>query len=526
MSAPTLHLCLAKMKLNRYPKARQGRFHGSDPAVHDMRWAFLRQAGISFLMLQVLFLVLFCYIFGSLFQQAEHQHNLNILFVDYDNGAIGQSINLAYNSLKGNTFPTIQQQPATQFPTPSALREAICKGNYWAALYVSPGTSTQLSAASSDPSIAATYNRTGILTYIWDEVRYPTYADSLVSSNLQTLSNAARIFYTSLNYNSTDSISILSNPWILTSDNIKPTVQGSRVVYNTMVIVLMLIQEFFYLATINGLYQNTKIYERLYPHRIILYRNANSGIYTLCGSLCTTGAIWAFKAGWAVNGAQFVETWMLLWLFAHVNFLALDFLTIVIPPPLMPMGMISWVVLNITSVLIPFELSPGFYRWGYALPAHEVYTALTDIWSGGCYPKLHIALPVLFAWEVVGLAIGGWGVYRRCHYAKIMSEKAEVELKEKVDKLVALQRKREKERERKKSVATMREVNGDGIVDTISGASERKDEEQSPGDSEREEIEEEVRRDTVLRREETASSRAYWGPSFELGLTATKSRAE
>ncbi len=158
------------------------------------------------------------------------------------------------------------------------------------------------------------------------------------------------------------------------------------------------------------------------------------------------------------------------------------------------------------------------------MPAHEVYVVLTDIWSGGCYPRLYIALPILFAWEVVGLAVGAWGVYRRCHYAAIIGEQEEAAMKEKVDKLVSLERKREKERGRKKSLAGTGEANGDGNVDSISGISERVDEEQSPDDSEREEIEEEIRKDTELRREETRSSRAYWGPSFDMGLTSTRSR--
>ncbi|OBT45170.1 hypothetical protein VE00_04282 [Pseudogymnoascus sp. WSF 3629] len=86
-----------------------------------------------------------------------------------------------------------------------------------------------------------------------------------------------------------------------------------------------------------------------------------SVLYTFVGSLCTTGAIWAFRAGWNVNGRQFVLTWMSLWLFAHLNFLTFD------------------IMINITSILFPFALSPGFYRWAYALPTHAVYNLLVDI---------------------------------------------------------------------------------------------------------------------------------------------------
>ena len=69
--------------------------------------------------------------------------------------------------------------------------------------------------------------------------------------------------------------------------------------------MLILMQEIFYLGTINDIYAAFRIHERLYPHRIITFRLVVSAAYCLIGSLCVTGMIWAFRAGWHVNGAQF-----------------------------------------------------------------------------------------------------------------------------------------------------------------------------------------------------------------------------
>lgn len=195
-------------------------------------------------------------------------------------------------------------------------------------------------SALAGGSAAAGYNRTDVLTYIWDEARYPAIADRDISENLQSLASEARLAYTSLNGTgamkilaSTDpaAVSVFANPWQLASVDIQTTSQGSRLIYNTITIILILIQEFFYLGTINGLYIRFKIYGRLNPHRIIAYRNMLSLAYTFVGSFSTTGAIWAFKAGWGENGNQFVLTWMILWIFAHANFLALDVFTVWIP---------------------------------------------------------------------------------------------------------------------------------------------------------------------------------------------------
>jgi len=71
-----------------YPLAGNKKVPTNDPAIKKARRAFIKASGSNFLFLQILFLALFCYIFGSLFQQQEHTHNLRIAFVDYDGGAI------------------------------------------------------------------------------------------------------------------------------------------------------------------------------------------------------------------------------------------------------------------------------------------------------------------------------------------------------------------------------------------------------------------------------------------------------
>ncbi|EFX06623.1 nitrosoguanidine resistance protein [Grosmannia clavigera kw1407] len=107
------------------------------------------------------------------------------------------------------------------------------------------------------------------------------------------------------------------------------------------------------------------------------------------------------------------------------------------------MALISWIVLNVTSILLPFELAPAFYRVGYIFPAHEVYQALLHIWSHGCNPQLHIALPVLFAWEIAAFVGSIFGVYRRSHYATLADEAQERELQSRIDAAMAFRNRRD-----------------------------------------------------------------------------------
>lgn len=135
---------------------------------------------INFFILQVLFLALFAYIFGSLYQQAGHTHNAKILFIDYDQGIIGSSIRAAYQNLKADTFPTLVERSPEGITAPGDLREEVCKAHYWAALWVAPRATENLESAFAGGAAAASYNRNDVVTFIWNEARYSTSADSLV----------------------------------------------------------------------------------------------------------------------------------------------------------------------------------------------------------------------------------------------------------------------------------------------------------------------------------------------------------
>jgi Protein of unknown function (DUF3533) len=506
--------------MNFYPKAIEKRRSPHDPEIRPKRIAFLKAALLNFGLLQVLFLSLFAYIFGSLYQQAGHIHNLNILFVDYDHGQIGEAIRSAYDKLEGTTFPSLIERPASDFPNPTVnLREEVCRARYWAAFYIASGSSDRLETALTGGNAAKTYNGSDACFLVWNEARYSTVVDSAISANVLTLSSAAQASWVlnnasaiaqSLALQDSNAVAVLANPWTLSSLNIQPTTQGSRLIYNTLVIILILIQEFFYLGTINALYIQFKLYVNLHPLRIIVYRNIISIAYCMIGSLCVTGMIWAFRADWHVNGDQFVLSWISLWLFAHSNFLALDVFTIWLPLPFVPMSLIAWIVINVTSILLPFELSPGFYRWGYALPAHEVFQVLLDIWSGGCNPQLRVALPVMFSWELLGLILTAIGVYRRCHYAVIAEENQEAAFKDRLNAALNFEHRRKEEQK----AADMR---GNDV------------EEQEPQDEEakeKEELEDIIRKeDEKLERQATDMvERGQFGPSFPLAFGAESFR--
>jgi hypothetical protein len=264
----------------------------------------------GFIIVQLTFFVLFCYIFGTLFVSNSHIHKLSVIFVDYDRGLIGQSVLAAYNQLKGNDFPTLYARGPSEYPTPGSIRHGVCKTDFWAGLYVSPGASDRLTAALGGGEAALKYDPADVLTYVWNEARWPTTVESDLASNLIKLSTAAQRSYHSingtgaigvLNVSSPQAVAAFSNPWQVQNVNIQPTTQGPRAVYHSIIIVLIIIKQFFFLLLINGICTNLKLYLRLKPHHIAFRRLIGSSISTLIGSLLLTSSIWAFRGNWAVN---------------------------------------------------------------------------------------------------------------------------------------------------------------------------------------------------------------------------------
>ncbi|KAL4895052.1 hypothetical protein BDV59DRAFT_200309 [Aspergillus ambiguus] len=382
---------------------------------------FLVAITASFILLQVLFLGNLSYLYATQFHSSQRMHNFNLLYVDYDGGIIGQSVLNAYTTLQGNTFPTLQQSPVQAFPYPGDIRHAVCRGDYWGAIYTSPGGSDGLASA-----LATGSGDLNSLKYVWNAVRYPAFAQSGIYSNIMTLIQATRTAYYASNASTDLQTADLSNPAAVqafldpihaTEINIMPTMQGPRILYNTISMVMPIIQQFFFMMALNGISLEFRVLSRLSFRGNVLLRLCISVAYTLIGAVCMTGYIWAFREDWPVTGAQFVLTWMTIWLYMSINFLTVDILTTFVPLKFMPFCILTWIIFSVASTIAPFELNPSFFRWGYALPAHETYDTLVTVWSGGCNNELHRTLPVLFAWLVLGMVLVIIATRHRCKMA-------------------------------------------------------------------------------------------------------------
>ena len=286
----------------------RGRLHPRDSFWDGKRKPFIIGVCFCFLLLQLLFLGNLSYLYGVVFKSSGRTHNLEVLNINLDTDAslVQGSITAAYSALEGDHFFSLQSRPSTEYSSVSAARQAVCQGHFWAALVVNEGASSRLSAALSGGEAADTYNSSDAVTLVYNSAKYTSASLGSVIGNLQTLLGAANSAYgavdrtaaTTLNTSSTAAVTAFRDPISSTAVDIMPTEQGPRVLYNTVSMVMPIIQQFFFLMALNGLSNTYKLYTSLRMRYALTMRGVLATVYTFISSLCMTGYIWAFREDW------------------------------------------------------------------------------------------------------------------------------------------------------------------------------------------------------------------------------------
>ncbi|KAL5603892.1 hypothetical protein FOVSG1_006642 [Fusarium oxysporum f. sp. vasinfectum] len=400
--------------------------HPAHSAVWAGKWKlYIIPVIMAGFMLQILFLGNMSYMYGALFKSGSRMHNIKVLAVDFDGSDVGRALSEGYKHLQSAEFPTVEFATPSKYPTPDSFRKAVCKHGYWAAIYTSSeATDRVLVAIEGDNT--TTYEPSHAMTYIYNSIYYPSTFSSLRGSLQSLVGTSSKVFplvspdaMAAVNLTNQASAAVFLNPIDATAWDIMPTSQGTRVLFNTVSMVMPIIMQFFFIMGMNGITTGAKVLGTQSKRDVYILRSFASKIFCCVSALCMAGYIWAFRESWGVTAGQYFETWLCLWLYMDINYMVIDTLIgTVIPMAFFPYFLLTWIIFNITTVIVPFQLLSGFYHWGWALPAHNVWLLLVGIWSDGCRAQLDTTLPILFAWWFVGHISSAWSVRKRCLMAE------------------------------------------------------------------------------------------------------------
>jgi len=97
---------------------------------------------------------------------------------------------------------------------------------------------------------------------------------------------------------------------------------------------------------------------------------------------CLIGLSWAgwlyiFKNGAHLGTVQFFQMWCTIWIFSMINFQVIDGVCCLIDVKWMPFMILSWVITQIATVILPNSLANNFYRVDYFFPSYHVWVSVS-----------------------------------------------------------------------------------------------------------------------------------------------------
>ncbi|KAL2127182.1 hypothetical protein VTI74DRAFT_11197 [Chaetomium olivicolor] len=189
-------------------------------------------------------------------------------------------------------------------------------------------------------------------------------------------------------------VAAYATPFNATEINVAPAPQASKNFYNTVIMAIGIVQQNVFFIAYTGISKASGLFTR--PFKTSgTWALLVGVIYTFFGSLVT-----------------FALTWMVLWLGQHTYYQLLDGTLGLLPIQVFSFILVTFLFINITATIFPLESSPGFYRWGHALPAYQVLQVLLNVWPRGSH-KLYEALPVLFSWWLVSATYAVFGTLKK-----------------------------------------------------------------------------------------------------------------
>ncbi|RSL63228.1 hypothetical protein CEP54_005291 [Fusarium duplospermum] len=365
--------------------------------------------------LMVMLLGVMSYLFGTSHNQADRYHARKMLIVDLDGGEVGKAVTQAAINLGSSKFRSIEIGQEAQFDSPAEVKEAVCHADYWAAVTVPANSSASLARALQESSNSSP------IYYTYNQARYPTIADSVLVNSIRQIHEASRdtIQNTLLINNTFENApqplqATFLHPLALLPDLILPTAQPSRVFYNTVNVVRPTLVQFFLCLGMNVSGQMSGFFREVKVRDVYLFRFTVGELYCAFLSIIVTGYIWAFRSDWTVDSAVYGKSFGIYLLYLDVQWQLLESSTgTFVPMMYMPYFLVTWIIMNVSSSVYPFEVMAGFYRIGWAMPSRHLNSLLIYAWSG-CANPLKEALPVLFAWWLVLHGTAALSVKKRC----------------------------------------------------------------------------------------------------------------
>lgn len=420
--------------------------------------AFAKWTATTALLMAFILAVLSIY-WGVFLNVQNRLHHLAILVVDFDGVApfnqvdtppfVGPVITELVQKTIHQGTPTLgwDIRPASEYNNdPLQVRQAIYDFKAWAAIIVNPNATAMLYAAVAQGN--ASYDPLGACQLIYQDSRDDTnWFDFLAPSIRQFQTEAQSVVgkqWVSMVLQNTSNPTTLSNmrnvpqalsPAIGFSEfNLRPFYPHTSTPAVSIGLIYLIIISFFsfsFYMPIHMQYLQSAHHPPLHFPQLIAWRwLATISAYFLLSlaysfvamafhvNFTTTNPVTsqtqvtdiAFGNPVAYGRATFLVYWMLNFFGMTALGLACENMAMIVGQPWMGLFLILWVITNVSTSFYDVEISPAFYRWGYAWPLHSIVQGSRSILFG-LHSNIGANFGILIGWGAVDTLLFPFACY-------------------------------------------------------------------------------------------------------------------
>lgn len=388
---------------------------------------FIGLARVTFLV-TILVFTAFALYWGSLFKEYLLTAKLAGWVINRDpNGVIGQ--NVTAEMFRITNSPSLghiswYQHDAAAYTDADIDYEVAVEQRPWAVLVIAENATARFEAARAAGD--ASWDPSSIITLVYSESRNQQAVPGIIVSGAQAalnpfLAQMSRTFasqYLTQNAGNAAVINAvarapqtISNSILLGTRNLRPYFQSNP--YNGAVLASSYVGLIYLVILSFNIVMANFTFRQGISRRLKLSSHIGMRILIPVAiyfwlSLMFTLLQAAFQLdfnGWGRGyGAGFMVFWMVSWSAMCALGLTLEALISLIGPQFIAFGLVLIIITNVSGALIPVELTPGFYKYSYAMVFYNTKAVFLLIFTNaGKHIDILKHVGILWAWVAVML---------------------------------------------------------------------------------------------------------------------------
>lgn len=360
-----------------------------DPRLKKLRMIYMKAVIIMSFVVMVLIWGVMAIYWGSLWKENDLSHNLHVMVVNYDEGLIGQTLVEALEKSNDADLPhpTYVVVDPKDYPTPEAIRTAIEPNyEYWGGVEIMKDATDRLNAARANGDDS--WNPSAVVTLITNTARNFNVIPSVVLKPTQQFLMRAiadlnvqltREFLSSTAHDA-DAINAalrapqtVSGPVALGMDELRPWDHSVAIAPTFVGLIYLVILTLQLTMASFGARQPIQKFLRL--RSLIAMRLVTPIVAYIPISLMVSLLNIPFQLPFGrafPYGGGFMTWWCVTYVGMLVIGLCLESVMTLGGPKFIGIFMILFIISNVSVSNFPIEVSPSFFKYGYAMPFYQL----------------------------------------------------------------------------------------------------------------------------------------------------------